>query len=202
MMMKSRKLLLSTALVAIVGMTTFAAPSKAADVDVDASFVASVAITINKTQDIDFGAVDFVAGGNEGNIVLGPDGNRALTADTGLTLTGSGSAGEIDVTSSTGTIDVSCDATGVVDDGSRTLNISEVKFAFAANAYGDAGNTTCAGLAGTPGSIDTGSNNDPTIYIGATLAVGTNALDGSLGGTPYSTTNPSGDPIAFRVVYQ
>lgn len=201
-MMKSRKLLLSTAVLALAGITAFAVPSKAADVDVDASFVASVAITINKTTDMDFGAVDYVATSNVGAVVLAPSGARTLSGATDITLSGSGAAGEIDVSSTSGTIDVTCDATGIVDDGTRQLTISEVKFNFSATTYADVTNTTCAGLAGGAGSIDTGANNDPTIFIGGTLTIGAGDLDSSVGGTPYSTTNPAGDPVSFRVVYQ
>ncbi len=200
-MRKSRKLLLSTALLGVIGIASFTTTARAADVDVDATLVASEAITINKSADMDFAAVDYTDGAHSGSLVLAPNGTVvAGGGSAGLVPVGSPTAGQIDVTSSSGTIDVSCDATATLDDGTRQLTMSEVKFDFTGGTYLAA--TACAGLNTTPGSIDTGANNDPSIFIGGTITIGANALDSSVGGTPYVTSAGLGTPVSFRVVYQ
>ena len=196
-MNRSSKLLMATAICGVIGFS--AVKSNATDIDVDATMTASAAVSVTKSADLDFGGIDFVTG-HAGDVVVGPDGAAALSGATNLTLTGSTTAGQLDILSTLGTIDISCDATAIIDDGSTPLSISEIKWDITAATYAGATNT-CAGL-GTSASVDTGANNNPSIYIGATLTVASNELNGSSGSTPFDTSTGTGDPVTFRMVFQ
>lgn len=194
-MTRSRRLLLAAT---VCGAMVFGGmQAMATDVDIDATLTATAAVTVNKVSDLDFGTIDFTAS-HIGNIQLGPDGNRALSGATNLTLSGSGAAAQIDVTSSSGTIDITCDATGIIDDGTQALSISTVVWDTSAATFGAAANT-CAGL-GT-GAVSVATAN-PSIYIGAQLDIGTDELLASSGSTPFNTSTGTGNPVTFRFVYQ
>lgn len=200
-MLRSRKLLLTSAICGALALT-FATSSEATDIDVTATMTASAAVTVVNNSNIDFGGIDFTAG-HIGNVELGPDGNAALAGATNLTLTGSTTAGELAVTSSAGIIDVTCDATAIIDDAtSNALTLTTIVWDLSnATNYAGAANT-CAGLGAGAVSIDTGVTNNPTLYVGAELTIGNNDLTGSSGSTPFNTATGTGDPITFRLVFQ
>ncbi len=199
-MIGSSKFLLGAALCAIVGLG--ANTANAAEADIAATLTASPAVTMTKDSDFDFASVDFVAGTGIGLIELGPDAGIAFNgANTDLTLSGVGTAGQISVTSIAGVIDVTCDATGIISDGTRQILMPEIKWDQSATTYAAAANT-CSGLGVGAVSINTGVLNNPVLSIGAQLNVTVGLLDGSGGGTPYDTASGTGDPVTFRVVYQ
>ena len=201
MINKSRKLLLLTALAGAVSLGFHANQSNATDVDVDASLIAGVAVSLTKNADMDFGGVDFVTGAHNGDLQLGTDDAVLLAGGAaGLTLNGAPASGSVTVNSATGTVDVSCDATATVEDGTRTLPISAVAWDTTAVAFTLASNT-CAGLGAGAVAVNTTATPNPVILIGAQIDIAANALDGSVGGTPYDTTT-SADPVTFRVVFQ
>jgi len=168
-MVRTSRLLLSAAVCGIIGFGAIQA--QAEDVDIEATLSASPALTIGTVTDMDFASLDFAAT-HSGTITYGPDGVAALTA-TGLTSSGSPVAGEIPITESLATLDITCDATATISDGSVDLTIDQVVWDLAANDYATAAAAnTCAGLGGTPVAVDTTVNNDPTIYVGARLVVG------------------------------
>lgn len=202
MMNKSRKLLLLTALSGALGLGLYANSSHATDIDVDASLVAGVAVSLTKNADMDFGGVDFVTGAHNGNLELGTDDAVVLSGGpTGLTLTGTPASGSVTINSATGTVDVSCEATGAVGDGTRTMPLSSIKWDTAATTFALATNT-CGGLGVGAVAVNTTATPNPILLIGAQLDVAANALDGSVGGTPYDTSTGGGDPVTFRVVFQ
>lgn len=198
-MVKSQKILLLASIAAFAGFG-ISNSVKATDIDVTATMTASAAVSVTNNANIDFGGVDFVAV-HSGAVQLGTNGVAVLSGDTGLTLTGSPTSGELAVSSTSGTILVSCDATAVVGDGTRDLTISGVKWDLANTATYAAATNTCAGLGTSAVSIDTSSVNNPTVYVGAELTIGSNALAGSSGSTPYDTSTGGGDPITFRLVF-
>lgn len=200
-MNRSQKLLLLASLSCALGFGVSQSVN-ATDIDVDATMTASVAVTVVKNSDIDFGGIDFVPVHN-GTVELGPDGNAATGGGSnGLTLTGTPTAGELAVTGNGSVLEITCDATGVIGDGSTDLNITTVVWDTSnAAAYGAAANT-CAGLGLGVQTIDTGVTANPVIYVGAELTIGANALATSSGSTPFDTSTGGGDPITFRFVYQ
>lgn len=200
-MNRSRKLLFASAIfgAAIFGSTDV----NAAEVNVGATMSASATVTVTKNADIDFGGLDFDAT-HVGTVELGPDGNVALGGGSaGLALSGSPNAAEIAVTSVLGTIEITCETTGVIGDGAVDLNITPVVWDVSSAAtYATAANT-CGGLGVGAVAIDTSVTNNPTAYIGGLLTIGNNVLNGATGGaTPFNTTTGGGDPITFRFVYQ
>lgn len=173
----------------------------AADIDIAAQMVASVAITLTPVSDLDFGSLEFTTGAHSGDVELGSDGTIALAGGaTGLVLGGTPTAGQFTVQSTSGSIQISCDTTGTIGDGTRDLTVSVVKWDYTAANFASTTNT-CAGLATFAGTLDTGANNNPNVFIGANLNIGANALDGSVGGTAYDTATGGGDPVTFRVVF-
>lgn len=197
-MNRSSKLLMATAICGVIGFS--AVKSNATDIDVDATMTASAAVSVAKTSDLDFGGIDFVTG-HIGAVELGPDGNAALVGATNLTLTGTTTAAQLDITSSTGIIDFTCDATAIIDDGTQPLTLTEVKWDTTAATYAAATNT-CAGLGTSAVSIDTGASNNPSLFIGASLDIPTDDLNASSGSTAFDTSTGTGDPITFRMVFQ
>ncbi|MGH1457077.1 MAG: hypothetical protein ACRBDI_09870 [Alphaproteobacteria bacterium] len=199
-MVKSQKILLLATIASFAGFGFNSV--NATDIDVDATMTASAAVSVAKSADLDFGGIDFVAV-HSGVVQLGPDGNAALVGPVGLTLTGTPAAGQLDVTSSAGTILVSCDATAIIDDGATPLSVTEVVWDETATDYTTAAAAnTCGGVGVGAGSIDTGVSNNPSIFIGAELTIGSNVLNGSSGATPFDTSTGTGNPVTFRLVFQ
>lgn len=197
-MKRSSKLLLAASAFGVLGLSV--ANVNATDVDITATLTASAAVTVANNSNFDFGVFDY-ASGHIGVYELGPDGNGAFTSQTNLTATGTNTAGELAITSLTGTIDITCDATAIISDGTRALTITEVKWDTTAATYGAATNT-CAGIGSGSVTIDTAVSNSPTISVGAQLTVGNDALLSSSGSVAYDTATGTGDPITFRIVYQ
>ena len=166
--MISRKLLLTSALCATVGFYSFNA--SATDVDVDATLTASAAVTLVKDSDMDFAGIDYAAG-HTGTMELEPDSTVSFSVGpTNMTASGTPAAGQISITSAANTIDVTCDATGVISDGTRDVNITEVKWDVSATTYALAANT-CGGLGVGAVSLDTGASPNPVLYIGSQLDI-------------------------------
>ncbi len=195
-MKRSSKLLLATSVFGVLGLGV--ANVNATDTDITATLTASAAVTVVNNSNLDFGVIDF-SGSYVGVYELGPDGNGAFTTQTNLTASGTNTAGELAITSSTGTIDITCDATANISDGTRNVEINQVKWDVSAATYSAATNT-CAGIGSSSVTIDTSVSNDPTLFIGARLDIEASDFTSSSGSTPYDTT--SGTPITFRIVYQ
>lgn len=200
-MKKSSKLFVSALALGALGLGAYNA--QATDVEIEGTMTASVTVAATKNSDFDFGALDF--GVNHiGLLELGPDGAVAFNAAppvVALTASGAPTAGEIAITSAAGNIDVTCETGGVLDDGTRQLNIQAVKWDVSAATYTAATNT-CAGIGAGVVTLDTTATPNPTIFIGAQLDIPLNALNGSGGSTPYTTSTGVGDPVLFRIVYQ
>lgn len=196
--MVNKKLFLLAAVAVIGG---FSGASYAADVDVDASIVTQQAISLTKNTDMDFGTVEYDAT-HGGNIQLGTNGAVVLSGTTGLTASGSTTAGDVDVSGDgASVIEISCETGGVLaDTAANTLTLSAVEFTTGAGGVAGTG-TACAGLGASPGTVDLSVTANPTILMGATIDVTGNAIASS---DTYSTTNTGngGDPVTLRVVYQ
>jgi len=202
-MFRSSKLLLAAAVCGAIGFGAMQA--NATDVTIPATMTASGAVVIAGQTGLDFASLDFAAV-HSGVFELGPDGNVGFsTGPVGLTPTGTPVAGQIQITDTTNTLDITCEATGVISDGVRDVNITEVKWDAAAVAptYAAAANT-CGGLGVGVISIDTSilANNNPVLNIGAQLTMAANILNGSSGSTAFDTATGNGDPIVFRIVVQ
>ncbi|PCJ98102.1 MAG: hypothetical protein COA45_08085 [Zetaproteobacteria bacterium] len=197
-MKRSSRLLLVASLCGVVGFGV--ANVNATDIDVTATLTASAAVTVANNANIDFAVFDYSAG-HVGVYELGPDGNGTFTSQTNLAATGTNTAGELAITSVSGTVDITCDATAIISDGTRALTLTEVKWDVSTANYGAAANT-CAGIGAGSVTIDTAVSNSPTLYVGAQLTIGNDALLSSSGSTPYDTATGTGDPITFRIVYQ
>ena len=197
-MKRSSKLLLAASVFGVLGLGV--ASVNATDIDLTATLTASAAVTVANNSNFDFGVFDYSAG-HIGVYELGPDGNGTFTSQTNLTATGTNTAGQLAVTSLSGTIDITCDATAIISDGTRALTLTEVKWDVTAATYGAASNT-CAGIGTSSVTIDTATTASPTLFVGAQLTIASNALNSSSGSVAYDTGTGSGSPITFRIVYQ
>ena len=185
-----------------MGVLAFAAsPSFAADVDVDASITTKAAVALTKNTDMNFGTVEYDVA-HTGTIELGTDGNAGLAAgSTGMTLSGTPTAGDVDVSGDGASIvDISCETGGTLTDGgANTLTLSAVEISTAAGGAAAGAGTACAGLATAAASVDLAVTATPKILMGASIDVTADGIDGSF---DYDTANAGGDPVTLRVVYQ
>lgn len=168
----------------------------AADEDVGAAVIFRQAIALSNVVDMDFGTIDYTASAAATTITLAAaDGALSSTDAVNYTTAANGTVGSIDVSGEVGeVIEISCEATGAVSDGSNSLTLNNVIVRV------NGGDTTCAGLGTSPAThtVDaTPANNQ--LSLGADLVVGGGGIAAS--GT-YNTTNAGGDPITVRVVYQ
>ncbi len=196
-MFNSKKLLLTAVVGGLVGMTAISA--QATDIDVDATLNTREAVSLTKNTDMDFGTIEYAAV-HSGTLQLGSNGTPVLNAPIGLTLDATGStAGDITINHTAGTVEVTCEVGGTLDDGSaNTITLQSVGFDVNTGAAFGAMANTCGGLGVGPVSVDTTALPNPQILIGGELD-----LNGSVivaGGPTYSTTT-GGDPVTFRVIF-
>lgn len=177
-------------------------PVLALDQAIQATIETRAAVAITVVTDMDFGLVDYAAT-HSGTITLATNGTAALSGATGLTLSGSPTAGNITVSGDgASTVDISCETGGTLTDGvaNNTLTLGATEIAIGAGTTFGAG-TACAGLATPSLTNDFGTTATPTVRIGGSLNTTTNAIDGS---ATYATNAGGGadDPVTIRVVYQ
>ena len=200
-MLNTKKILLTAAAVGLVGLS--AGYAHATDQDVQATLDAAAAVSLTLNTDMDFGSVDYTAGAHSGTVDLGSNGTPVLGgASAGLVLNTAGAtAGSITVNSTSGTVDISCETGGTLDDGGgNQLTLGSVGFDINTGAAFGAIANTCAGLGTSPFAVNTGTTANPNILIGGQVTIGANALDA--GGTATYATSTGGDPVTFRVVFQ
>lgn len=201
-MKRSSKLILMGVGICAIGLSS--RTLNAADIDVGASVAVSAAVTATKNSDMAFGGLDFGAN-HIGLLELGPNaavGFNAAPPMVTLTTSGTPTAGQITVTSTAGTVDVTCETGGIVSDGTRAINIQAVKWSLNNTHTYTTATNTCAGLGTGAVSINTATTNNPVLYIGGQLNITLNLLNGSSGATPYNTSTGTGNPVTFRIVYQ
>ena len=167
------------------------------DVDAQANFIEALQATT--AQDINFGDVGFVAASapTAGDAMnLGTDGNVAgagnLSAEGG-TVT----AGQVTVSGSGAAIDVTCNATALLQEiGGETITMNNIQWDLnGTSAFGSAG-FTCSGAAETNVAV-TGTD---TLNIGGTLDGSTYSGANYVAGV-HSTTIGSGTAITFDITY-
>lgn len=174
--------------------------ANATDQDVQASIQTRAAISLTLNTDMDFGIVDYVPV-HSGNILLGTDASVTLSGATGLTVSGgTPTAGSVDVSGdATSVVDISCETGGsLTDGGANTLTLSATEVAVDTGAAAGAG-LACAGLGTASTTVDLSSNATPTILMGGTIDTTADAIDTS---ATYDTAAVGGDPVTLRVTYQ
>ena len=143
---------------------------------------------------MDFGTIAYTSAAGATNITLAPT-DAALTSSDAVNYStqANGTAGSVDITGTVGqTVEVSCEASGVVSDGTNTFDLQNVII----NLGGS--NVPCAGLGAAPQvTYPMAASNQ--LKMGADLVVG---AAGVLASGIYNTSNAGGDPITVRVVYQ
>ena len=197
MKLDNKKFLMLTAAAAIVLPVSVVS---AATTTIDATATFRQAISLTPVADMAFGQIEFAsapAGGD--TAALNTDGTMAYAGN--FTGAATGTPGNVQI--NTGTdgemVEVSCDATATMTDGSgASIQVTGIGIETEDNTGGTTG-TACAGT-GTPSltfNLDLG--NVDNLILGGTLD-GSTAV--SFTGGSYSTANAGGDDIEVQVVYQ
>ena len=186
--------------IAAVAAVALPAATYAATTSVDVTANFRTAITLAATT-MDFGDVEFAGTAAGASADMDVDGSITYGGDFSGAPTGT--VGAVDVTSADAGADVDlyCDATATLADGSGNsiqLNTIEVADAEDLLTVG-----TCDGLSGSGGtvqaSINIGTGANDTFVFGGTLDGG--VTGGTFGTGAYSTAT-GGDPIDVEVFYQ
>ena len=199
-MKMNKKLLSMTALTAALA-GGFASTAQAQTaVDANATFLAALALT--KVNDMEFGTVELsgaIAGGD--TATMNTDGS--ITYGGQFSGSGTGTAGEVDITAGTDgqVVEVLCTSTATLSDGSSSsIDLTSIAFDVetGTNAVGTNSCTDISTVAGTLTlAVGGGSPND-TILLSGVLDGGTNT---SFVETAHSTST-GGTPIQVDVQYQ
>lgn len=197
--LKNKKILYLSAVAAIALPVSMAT---AASTNVDATAFFRAAITLTPTamnfSNIDYSAAPTVAGDN---VQLGTNSSISYNGVFSAGASPSPAAGTVAVATGTAglIVDVSCDATAAMDDGSGneiTVNNIEVIDIDNAAAYG--GGNACAGTGTVSQSYTLGSGTDTFAFGGQ---IDGSTVSGTFSGGAYSTAT-GGDDIQVDVVYQ
>ncbi len=173
--------------------------ASALDQDIQASIITKAAIAFSNVVDMDFALVEFAAV-HSGDIQLGTNGTVVLSGTVGLTASGVGAAGSVDISGDgASTIDITCETGGTLTDaGVNSLLLSATEITAGVGGAPGTG-TACGGLGIGPISVDLSVTANPTVLMGGTINVDGNAIATS---DTYSTALAGGNPVTLRVVYQ
>lgn len=190
-----KKTLLKYTAITAITLASMTSGAMAADIDVEASIDTQQAISLTNNADMVFGTVEYDAV-HSGDIVLATGGTASLSGATGLVLSGTPNAGDVDIVGDgASVVEVSCETGATLTDGgANTLTIDVVTVAI--NGGGD---VTCNGLGTSVGTVDLSVTANPTVLMGATIDTTTDGIDVS---ASYSTANAGGDAVTLRVIYQ
>lgn len=200
MFVKNKKHMMLAAAAAIVLPATVVS---AATTTIDAVAVFRQAITLTPVQDMDFGAIEFSGMPTSVNdsVTLATNGAQSYGAGV-FSGSASGTPGSVLMSAGTDglTVEVSCDASAIMSNGSgATIHVNQIEIA-AENATAAAGGANaCAGI-GTPSmtfalALGTFDN----LILGGTIdgSTATAFVPGS-----YSTGFAGGNDIEIEIVYQ
>ena len=167
------------------------------NIQAKARFLAAIQLT---PSDMQFGNVTFGAAPGAGDTAtLSTDGSISYVG----TFTGGGgtvAAGNVAISATPGqTMDVSCNATGVLaqDAGPGRITINDVRVANESAAAG--GGSTCAGIGTVVLSFTLASSSDDQIKVGGRIDGATQV---AFAAGDYATTNAGGSNILVDVIYQ
>ena len=193
-MIMMKKLLAGAAITAIA-VTTHTSWAATGDVEATANFVQSIVVT--PTVTMDFGDVGYTAAAPAAGDQIDLGADAAVTAGGNLSaIGGTPAAGEITVVAAAANIDVSCNATATLAASTgETVTVNNIEYGYNTTPAFGAG-SACDGSAAT--IAHTGGTD--TISVGARLDGSTYSAGAYVAGA-HNTTNASGVPITFTVVY-
>lgn len=172
----------------------------AATTTIEATATFREAITLGNEVDMQFGQVDFSGTPGSGDTVT-MDVTGAMTSAGNFSAGTTGTAGSVEIVTGTDglTVDVRCDATATLTDGSTgSIQVTGITVAAENNLAAPA---TCNGTANTVLSfvLSNSDNANDEVKLGGVLDGATAA---SFVGGSYSTANTGGDNIQVDIVYQ
>ncbi len=194
--MKNSKKILALTAVAMV----LPAAVHAASTTIDATADFRAAITLGNEVDMQFGTIETSGVPTGSTATIGTDGSLSFAGN--WTGAATGTAGSVDITAGSAgqTVEVRCDATGTLSDGTDTVDLINVEIIDVDNAGATGAGNACVGSGGA--SVMTyvlGSGTD-TLALGGQLDGGT-ATDAAIAGS-YSTANAGGTAVTVDVIYQ
>lgn len=169
--------------------------STANDTEIGAAATFVQALGINKV-DMNYGEIEFNEGAGGNNITLSAlDASLSCSNTAEYTCPGSGTRGEAQISGSSGFgVNISCESSGTVSDGTDSLVLDNTEVSVDGSAY------SCLGLASASASLVlTGDSAQDKIFMGARMVIPSEGLNAA--GT-FSTDNSGGDPVVLRVIYQ
>lgn len=197
MKLRNKKLLLLLTSLAIFPAGTVWAVST----NLTATAIFLAAITLTPTA-MNFGrntyAGEPATAGAGAWVEVSTGGTRTVDGTTFVALGGTVVAGDVAITGTFGTsLDISCATSGVMTNGTQSINIGTIKVAKESAAAG--GGVACNGSGTTVLTFNLTSGTDDQLKIGARVT-GTGASNPLVGGS-FSTGNAGGTHIVVTVVY-
>lgn len=170
--------------------------TNASNIDIGTSVFFTNGLSINNVVDFDYGIIEYSASGSAANIVMDPaDGSIACSDTVNYECPASGTRGSFFVAGSVGqTVEIGCQKGGKVSNGVDWMRYNQSKI----NVGGSI--SDCNGQNNVVATHTlTGNMAADTMYLGARLRV-------KNGGVPapgvYLSTNPGGNEIRVKVLYQ
>lgn len=179
----------------VISMIMFESYAYARDFQFNTSMRFRRALAITNPINIDFGAIEYTAGASGSITLAASNDNITCSNTTDYQCPATGTRGSFQMRgSNNNTVDISCDASGTLSNGTDTLTYDNVR------AEIDGTEALCLGIGNSAiaYTFTNGSFNN-VVSAGMTIQVG---AGGVLSGGTYNTSNSGGDPISFRVVYQ
>lgn len=192
----AKKLLLATAVSAALVSGALINQAKATELEIDAVAVTRAAIELTSVTSMDFGTIDYLST-NAGTVVIGTDGNIDDATAVDVTFSGPTTAAQVGVVSDgTTDMDVACDLTGTLGDGTNTIDLVAVEVAVDTPVAAGAG-TPCSDGVASVTTIPAAAT--ATVYLGGTLDLANTPItnDGN-----FTTSAANGVQVTLAVTYQ
>ena len=192
--MKTTNKLLAATAIATTAFIFSANNGNAAERAIEAHAKFRQAIALTDPVNIEYGTIEYTGAASANNIDISANGGIISCSNTAdYTCPPTGTAGAVTISGSNGMpVQISCESSGVVSNGTDSLNLTNTQIRV------NGANQSCAGL-GTTAATHTLAPGTNTMNLGARLVVPSTGI-ASAG--DYSTTQTGGDSLLVRVVYQ
>jgi hypothetical protein len=152
--------------------------------------------SLSLIDDMNFGITDVANNPPGGTVQMGPD--AAITYGSNLNGTGTGVAGKVQLTGTTGQgIEIRCSSSATLAKaGGGSFNLTPVKASFTtAQTYATATDCNGAGVTVINGTLSANAT-DNIAYFGGQLDVGASTVQGM-----YDTSTMGGTPLTITVIF-
>jgi hypothetical protein len=156
-------------------------------------------LSLSSPTNLNFGAIEFSAGGGQNDVFLGTNGS--VTYSNNFTGNGSGTPGELLIIDSIGTtVEIACNKDLTIADGASTVAVDQIEYVIGlANGVGTGVGQACRGVSKFDQThVVTGNAAQDTLLIGGRIrAAVSSVFDGT-----WSSLNTGGVGVTFMVLVQ